>query len=296
MNQWDSDALWQKAKLFLGRANEIPDRSDSQYHLWSIVALELLARAALARVHPVLNADFRGNEKSILFAFGGSSQGAKSADASVIYSRLEGLDQISSEDAAFCKKLTNDRNEELHTAALPFETMKEPEWLPRFFGVCQRLSEPRSLSELLGADIGADAESLVSAWKQEMKKEALDLVARHKKEFAAGGGKARTLDISEQIALMMRHRGLTMDTAKCPACENKGYLFGRPFREMPPYYQDGSLYTTTEYRSERFECPSCALTLNGLSAVMTVGLSTSFTVHSELEMHPIEPEHDYGDM
>lgn len=56
-NPFDHDALWTKAKLFLNRAMDDDPRSFDERALWAALALELLAKAALARVSPLLIAE-----------------------------------------------------------------------------------------------------------------------------------------------------------------------------------------------------------------------------------------------
>jgi hypothetical protein len=56
MHEWSSDALWNKAKLYIGPAFT-GDRDSETFPFFAAIGLEFLARAALARVHPSLLAD-----------------------------------------------------------------------------------------------------------------------------------------------------------------------------------------------------------------------------------------------
>ena len=49
---WDPDALFIKAKLFLNHAMDDDSRQFDEQALWASLALELLAKAALAKVSP----------------------------------------------------------------------------------------------------------------------------------------------------------------------------------------------------------------------------------------------------
>jgi hypothetical protein len=52
---YDHEALWSKAQVFLNRAMDPePGRSFDEQALWASAALELLGKAALARVSPLL--------------------------------------------------------------------------------------------------------------------------------------------------------------------------------------------------------------------------------------------------
>jgi len=57
-NTWSVDGLLSKAKLFASKMeSHSPD--EWEFGLWSTLVLELVARAALAHVSPVLLADAR---------------------------------------------------------------------------------------------------------------------------------------------------------------------------------------------------------------------------------------------
>src|ERR1700690_1061418 len=65
---WDSKALFAKAQRYIEEMQAQPN-DDWTFVLWASLALEILARAALARVSPVLLAD-PDNRNNIYFARG----------------------------------------------------------------------------------------------------------------------------------------------------------------------------------------------------------------------------------
>lgn len=67
---FDHEALWTKAKLFLNRAMDDDSRSFDEQALWAALALELLAKAALARVSPLLIAEPNEEGTNLLIATG----------------------------------------------------------------------------------------------------------------------------------------------------------------------------------------------------------------------------------
>lgn len=69
---WDSTLLYNKAKLYAERAHSEPVES-ALFALWMSLALELLARAALSRIHPVLLADPR-EQDNIHYVFWGGAE------------------------------------------------------------------------------------------------------------------------------------------------------------------------------------------------------------------------------
>src|ERR1700678_2883633 len=84
--EWDSDLLYEKAKLFAQRAHNEPVES-SIFAFWMSISLEILARAALAQIHPVLLADPR-EQDNIHYAFGINPKGLpKSIPAKALFAR-----------------------------------------------------------------------------------------------------------------------------------------------------------------------------------------------------------------
>src|SRR5664279_5112666 len=68
---YDHDALWLKAKLFLNHAMDPGEtRTFDESALWASLALELLAKAALARVSPLLIATPTEDGLNLLIASG----------------------------------------------------------------------------------------------------------------------------------------------------------------------------------------------------------------------------------
>ena len=53
---WDPQSLYDKAARYIQQAQEC-DKDSWDYALWTSLALELLARAAFANVHPALLAE-----------------------------------------------------------------------------------------------------------------------------------------------------------------------------------------------------------------------------------------------
>lgn len=87
MKAWDSEGLWKKAKLFMDQANE-SDHGSSEFAFFASLALECLARSALTKVHPVLNADPR-DDSNVLYACGYTFAKPRSLPAHSVYLRVE---------------------------------------------------------------------------------------------------------------------------------------------------------------------------------------------------------------
>src|SRR4051812_15292481 len=64
---WDKESLWTKSRLYFERAFDEP-REDPLFGFWCSLALELLARAALASISPALLAEPDPDHKNLLYA------------------------------------------------------------------------------------------------------------------------------------------------------------------------------------------------------------------------------------
>jgi len=92
---WHSETLYTKALLYMGQMeSSIVD--EWQYGLWSALCLELLSRAALAHISPILLADLN-NWQNINYALGKAITIKKFSPASIqtkeVLSRLKELVQ-----------------------------------------------------------------------------------------------------------------------------------------------------------------------------------------------------------
>jgi len=80
-SEWDSDALFAKAQRYVESMLE-QDRDDFRFALWSAFALEILGRAALAKVHPTLLAD-ASNWHNLYHALGHEPKAKKFSPRSI---------------------------------------------------------------------------------------------------------------------------------------------------------------------------------------------------------------------
>jgi hypothetical protein len=125
MQEWHSDALFNKAKSYIELAFEA-DRGSYPFPLLAAVALELLGKSALAKIHPALIADPRGEGRSILYAFGVPQKPDGSRPqtivAKTVFSRLEELvPNFTEDDRKHCIEMSERRNREVHTGEFAYE-------------------------------------------------------------------------------------------------------------------------------------------------------------------------------
>ena len=290
--KWDSTSLWLKAKVFADRSNRV-EHEDPSFGFWSAMALELLARAALSSVHPTLNADPREVD-NILYALEQKvSKQPRSLPAHAVYLRLERLvEGFGRRERELCEYLSLLRNEELHTGALPFDTLRQVTWIGRYYSVRKTLCEfmGKTLTDYLGDETAATAEQLIHATNEGVKKTVLDRVAGRRRAFQ---------ELSEQE--QQEHRALAAIVGKasmaegwtssaCPACASEGVLTGAVIREFDPEYVDGELVVKQELLASTFRCLACDLELASLGEIVQASMEPHFVQVQATSLHEMFEE------
>ena len=112
-----AEALMGKSKAYIARALAAKARgSMSEHQLWASLALELLGKAALAKVHPCLVADPQSSIS--LFAAAGMNVGTdiKTIVAKTVFERLTHISKrLDKKTQEFCTNMSLKRNAELHS-------------------------------------------------------------------------------------------------------------------------------------------------------------------------------------
>jgi hypothetical protein len=290
--KWDSNALWLKAKAYISRANEHSHESPD-FAFWSSLSLELLARAALTKIHPTLNADPR-EDVNLLYACGFAvTQQPKSLPVHAVFLRLEktveGFGKVQRE---LCDYVSLLRNEELHTAELAFDNLKASKWLPRFYDVCKILCAHlgKSLEDFVGSQVGPSAQQLIAALDKEVESSVKGKIAAHAKVFsgkpAEEQNKLRTLADARSRILPY-----SATARECPACKSKGVLRGELIKELKPIYENESLLIDDEFLAFEFRCPACDLNLTSPAEIAHTTIEPRFGKRRQTDLHEMfEPD------
>ncbi len=152
---WTYDLLWAKALLYIGRALSAPRDSDL-FPFWASLALEFVARSALAHLSPTMLAETSDPDgRHLLHALGVEPKIKayipKSIQTSEVLVRCEQVVPSFTKDLeVFCRGFFNKRNEELHSGGSPFLGLPNHSWLPRFYEAASVLLryQGRELSDL----------------------------------------------------------------------------------------------------------------------------------------------------
>jgi hypothetical protein len=295
---WNAQDLYNKALLYVQETEGL--ESDKwQYALWHCLALEFLARSALANVSPALLAEVKNDQWSSLYnALGFVPKEPKFVARSIgvvdVFKRLNIiLDDFTQEHENFGILHTSNRNAELHTGRMAFEGVNASTWQPRYYGICQVLlaSMGKSLEDLFGKDEATAALKLIAAAKDEGGKAVQGDVAAHKKVWAAKP-KPQQKQLSEAAAAWAtRQAGHRVE---CPSCKSVALVHGEPVGNPKQQFNEGEITEVHEYLPTHFECIACSLKITGLSRLSVVKLGDRYKktrVYEAAQLYT--PDDDY---
>ena len=293
---WEPQALYDKAQRYIQQAATI-DKDQWDYALWTSLSLELLARAALANVHPALLADPEKPGASIMHALGFEQVEKKFIPKSIpitdVFKRLTVLlPDFLADHESFGIQHTGKRNAELHSGDLAFDGVKGASWQPRFYATCKVLLESMgfALQDFVGAEEAKAAEELIVASADESAKAVKGEVEAHAKVwFAKEEGERDTLASQARI-WAQRQFGHRVD---CPSCGSVALIFGRPVAAATRTLVADMIVDKQEHLPTHFECIACGLKINTLAKLAIVGLADRYTNKQEYDAAEVyAPEQD----
>lgn len=277
---WDPKALYLKAERYVQQM-DAHDSDDWEYALWSSLALELLARAALANVSPALLADHdKQGFANLSYALGYPTTEERFSPRSIgisdVFTRLTAfVPGFAKEHASFGTQHTGRRNEELHSGKPAFDGLKTSSWQPRFYEVCQLLlkSMGLTLTDFFGKDEAAVAVKMIAATADESAKAVRGDVDAHKKVWQGLSEKERTILQTKAAVWATRQAGHRVD---CPACTSQALVMGEPISTPVQKLDADDIIETQEFLPNAFECVACRLKISGLSRLSAVGLGDQY--------------------
>jgi hypothetical protein len=294
---WSYDSLWQKTKLYVARALG-EEREGPLFPFWSALALEFLARATLASVHPALLADPTDGE-NIMYVFGfGTTKNPKSIPAKALFLRCQrAIPGFAEQDVKFSMSMVERRNQELHSGAPVFDDLPTALWLADYFRICKMLLslQKKSLIDLFGAEEVAAAEKMIEAANEKLNYEAQVAMAAAAKQFKLLSPEDQEHMLqSSKIRVLLK--GSNARELTCPACGGSGVVHGEPVRTAETRLKDEMLVREVAILPTTFVCDSCGLKLVGHGLLHAAGLGGQFTI--EDRQSPLEyygPELDPAD-
>jgi hypothetical protein len=232
----DPEALYLKAQRYVQHMSAL-DSDTWEYALWGSLALELLARAALANVSPALLAETEKTEQgwsSLYHALGFAPTEARFAPKSIpiseVFKRLTPIPPaFTKEHELFGIRHTGKRNTELHSGELAFDGVKGSAWQPDFYRTREVLlaSMGMSLDDFVGEDEAKVAKQVIAAAADDSAKAVKGEVEAHKRVWLAKVDKERTTLSAQASLWATRHAGHRLD---CPASASHAVVVGEPAR------------------------------------------------------------------
>ena len=275
---WSSDALLNKAKLYLQKM-ESYSVDDWEHGLWSTLALELLARAALASFSPVLLADQK-SWRNLTYALGFDATAKRFSPNSIstteVLARLSELSsEVTSEIAGFCSQHIERRNGELHSGELVFSQLGTSQWLPNFYSAIEVFGEllQQDLSELCRDPVSAKA--MIDSLKDQAAKAVQSDINAYGKVWLDKSAAEREKASDQAAIWATKHSG---HRVVCPACKSPALLQGGPSGSVSTVvdHAQGELMQRQTMLPTSFECIACGLRISGLSRLSACGLGDAF--------------------
>lgn len=292
---WDAEAMLLKAKLFLNHAMDHGEehRDFDERALWASLALELLAKAALARVSPVLIAAPNEEGNSLLVASGLVEGDVRfmSVQAKTLFSRCSKAFKPFNDKEA--QAIAAARNEYLHGAAPSFTTIPAEAWWPRYWAQAHILIHAcdRVLEDIVGNDRVGLVEDYLAKNKRNIEHRLEMLLERARQQLARhDSGQMRAGEAAE----WSRYRpgalsaGLHYSTAQtCPACGDAGLLEGEDIDDAQAHHQQVAedaydSWMELTIGSSYFSCDRCHLVLDSYELVEASDLPASFDATGEI--------------
>lgn len=300
---WESEALYNKAKLYAMRAHNEPIDS-SLFAFWMSLALELLARAALSSIHPALLADPREPD-NLHYAFGIFPKRIPlSIPSKALYARCSVfIPSFTDKMSAHCLIVADRRNAELHSGAAAFEGLNNASWLPATYEVSEVLLNhlKRNFTDFLGDHAAVAVEALKDR-RENLVRDVQQRLAEARRKYEALSTDERTALAStanQKIALWLKGT-LLRRTSECPACGNSAVIGGEALGRSPVRIDPEENRMSREVRvlPNKLHCPYCEIVLNSFQEVREAGRGDLFTVEERedpIEFFGIDPE-EYVDV
>ena len=135
MSGIDYEPLWNKSLRFIRKA--LQARGDGRFDdfcFWCTLAIELLGKAVLARIHPALVVNPQHTDSLFLACGKPLTSTLRTISGRTVFSRIARLSkEFDKTQVDFCELLANRRNAELHSGELPYTGLAPDSRAPRFW-------------------------------------------------------------------------------------------------------------------------------------------------------------------
>lgn len=301
----ERDALYSKSQVYIRRGLRAHGDNDTEeYQLWASLALELLGKAALAKVHPALVADPQ-HYQSLFAACGRQlSPDIRTITAKTLFERLSHVEKgFDTRHQKFCEQMAIRRNAELHSGESPFSGMSPEAWEREFWGAIEIVlgMQDETLESWLGTEDSKAPAKIIEQADEALQWAVKNRIARCTEDFDKKfqDPNRRKQVITESRNLVWKdHTWDEWSRADCPACASSGFVGGTLWNEeviaIEPEWHGSDdqhedygarLMESVEksYSVEAFECLVCGLHLYGTKEIAAADLPEEFTETEDRE-------------
>lgn len=293
---WEHNILFNKARFYVIKAESQKD-GDAIRPLFYSFAIELLCKASLSFIHPSLIADPQDEGQSLMYSLGLPHRGQpKSLPAHSIFKRVQQLiEPFLDSHLNFCEYFSSKRNEELHSGESPMSTMKDNEWLPKFYTVANILclSMNKELKDLIGDDVAEHAMELITNTDKNEEDSIRKKIGNHKAVFMAKSDSQKNdlQKITKQYVLS--NETYNSKSVDCPACFSMALIYGREVQQKEPMYDGEEFYTEVIYQTNHLICKACGLELKNQREILVANIEIRFAKVEGLDLHDFYHSEQY---
>jgi hypothetical protein len=295
---WSQPGLMNKARLYSQRAEQV-EATSSLFAIWSLMAFEFVARAAVADVHPALLADPQNGEY-LLYGFGyGSPEPPRSVPLRTVLRRcLAVIPSFTDEELKKGIFLSELRNAELHTADASLEELPTSAWTPSYYELLEILLDAQSLAfeDLFGQEQADSAREIITAGAEDVESSVKQEIADRRRDFDELEPEEREARRARGVPEVIKQVSQHLATP-CPACGTRGWLSGKVLAWSDPRVGDDQIERDASVLPTSFACPACGLELKRHGELIHAGLGDQYSIteaEDPLEYYGIDP-HDYVD-
>lgn len=299
MSGFSAEGYWIKGQLFINRAMEPDDvRSEDERRLWASLALEQMAKWALARTSPTLVADPARIDGDQLFRALGLREGGPyvSVTAWTAFKRCAAIYRPFSEKEA--SAFAHARNEYLHGTDIALLDLPLEAWWPRFWSLVSVLLTAHQLvlEDLVDVSRLAEIELHLSHNAKRVEHQceaAIEAARRNLDRYREGHMLTYEARRWERGGLGLTLGEEFQSEATCPACGEYGTVEGEtPDREdvVWPTNMDDIPVVEVTFVPDYFSCPTCHLVLDNYELIVQAQLDDPVTIPTDRDY----AETEYG--
>lgn len=299
----ESKELWFKARLFINRAlDSNRERDFPERAFWAASSLELLGKAALARVSPILIATPDESGGNLLAALGliqPKNGTVITVQAKTIWSRCQQAFRPFNMDEA--TKISYVRNEYIHGAGLGLASLREDFWWPTFWSQAAILLDAldSDIPSFVGSERAVSAQAHLESHKEFIQNRAKSLLNRAQLRIQQRDTPLISVALSEELSRSNDvSPGLTYHQSTiCPVCKGEARLEGEELASTEREVVEIDYFGIPEYAyvlevySDFFHCKHCGLTFDSAELISEAGADEKFLTDQIYASDYEEPEY-----